>query len=446
MPDYTPSWARSGGTDKYPPKNPSDYAAFVKVLAQRYAPMGVHAWEIWNEPNNKMFWAPRADAVAYTALLKQAYTAIKSADASATVVSGGLSPASDSGGNISPLTFTASMYAHGAHGSFDALGLHPYSYPYAPMYVGSWNTFYRTPDLHALMAQNGDSAKTVWATEIGFPTGSGSGAVSQQAQAGDIVAAIEQWRSWWFHGPIIFYTLRDKGSSQNDVDQNMGLENRTGGPKPSYVAVRQLLLAPQDVRATSTSGGASVTWTPPAWDAGKPITQYKVVAKNGATAMVRGDARAADVAIGSGVSTNFVVVPVHGSVDGIASLPSNTVVAGAPATPSVEPGIGVVTKPATGTVTMQIPVSLSAPSTATVTVGYQTASYPPSVNARPGIDYVLTRGTLRFSPGQTRASIPVTVNARRRTRPNDVFFVLFDPPTNANLGGFYGIGVGVIGG
>src|SRR5207247_681635 len=105
MPDYTPAWARSGPTDKYPPNDPNDYAAFVQAAAQRYAPMGVHAWEIWNEPNNAMFWAPRADPGAYTALLELAGSAIKRADASATVVSGGLSPAVDNGYNMAPLTF-----------------------------------------------------------------------------------------------------------------------------------------------------------------------------------------------------------------------------------------------------------------------------------------------------------------------------------------------------
>src|SRR5258706_5457825 len=186
LPDYTPTWARSGPTDKYPPNNPADFAAFVEAAARHYAPMGVHAWEIWNEPNNAMFWAPRADPVAYTALLKLAGPAIKRADASATVVSGGLSPASDNSGNVAPLTFLTSMYAHGARGSFDAVGYHPYSYPYVPMYPAEWNTFFRTPDVHALMARNGDGDKRVWGTEVGFPTGTNSKAVSEAAQAQDI--------------------------------------------------------------------------------------------------------------------------------------------------------------------------------------------------------------------------------------------------------------------
>ena len=57
-------------------------------------------------------------------------------------------------------------------GSFDALGYHPYSYPYPPMYKADWNTFYRTPAVHALMVKHGDGAKRIWGTEAGYPTGS----------------------------------------------------------------------------------------------------------------------------------------------------------------------------------------------------------------------------------------------------------------------------------
>src|SRR5450755_2811953 len=139
--DYTPAWARTGPTDKYPPTNPNDYAAFVGALAQHYATLGVHAWEIWNEPNNAAFWAPKADPLAYTQLLVPANAAIKQADPTATVVTGGLSPAVDNGTNIAPLSFLEAVYADGGRGSFDAVGYHPYSFPDAPMYAASWNTF-----------------------------------------------------------------------------------------------------------------------------------------------------------------------------------------------------------------------------------------------------------------------------------------------------------------
>ena len=126
---YTPSWARSGGTNYYPPKNPADFANFARTAARRYAPMGVHTWEIWNEPNLAMFWSPKADPVAYATLLRGAYPAIKSVDRTATVVTGGLAPTSDNGKDVAPISFLAAIYFHGAKGNFDAVGMHPYSYP-----------------------------------------------------------------------------------------------------------------------------------------------------------------------------------------------------------------------------------------------------------------------------------------------------------------------------
>lgn len=62
-PAYTPTWARPAGTtDKHPPTDPATYAAFVGAAARRYAPLGVHHWEIWNEPNVQQFWQPAPNA------------------------------------------------------------------------------------------------------------------------------------------------------------------------------------------------------------------------------------------------------------------------------------------------------------------------------------------------------------------------------------------------
>ena len=241
MPDYTPAWARSGPTDKYPPRNPADYANFVAKLAARYAPMGVHAWEIWNEPNVSAFWAPKADPVAYTKLLKLAYVAIKHADPSATVVSGGLAPATNNGRDLAPLTFVTSMYAQGAKGYFSALGYHPYSYPYPPMYPADWNTFYRTPAMHTLMASKGDAAKRIWGTEMGYPTGTNPTAVSKPQQTAYTTAAVKQWTSWTFSGPLMLFSLRDFSTDARSLDDNMGMLYNSGAPKPLYAALKQLL-------------------------------------------------------------------------------------------------------------------------------------------------------------------------------------------------------------
>ena len=91
-PLYTPAWARAAGTDPlYPPSDLARYAAFCSAAVAHFAPLGVHHWEIWNEPN-RGFWKPAPDPARYTAMLKLAYAAIKAQDPSAFVVSGGLSP------------------------------------------------------------------------------------------------------------------------------------------------------------------------------------------------------------------------------------------------------------------------------------------------------------------------------------------------------------------
>ena len=106
---YVPQWALpSGCTDSYrcAPKNASDFAAFAAKVAARYAPMGVHTWEIWNEPNlSGKFTAP-----TYTALLQATYTAIKQVDPTAFILNGGLGPPVTNGTDISPCDFLAGSY------------------------------------------------------------------------------------------------------------------------------------------------------------------------------------------------------------------------------------------------------------------------------------------------------------------------------------------------
>jgi polysaccharide biosynthesis protein PslG len=86
---YTPAWARAPATSEHsPPIDPANFASFARAAVERYAPRGVKAWEIWNEPNLTFYWeAP--DPAAYAALLGPAHDAIKAADPSSTVITGG---------------------------------------------------------------------------------------------------------------------------------------------------------------------------------------------------------------------------------------------------------------------------------------------------------------------------------------------------------------------
>jgi hypothetical protein len=227
---YTPAWARPGGTDnKTPPTNPNDYATFANAAAARYAPQGVHAWEIWNEPNNPAFWKPNPDVVAYTTLLGAAYPAIHSADTAATVVSGGTSPES---GTDAPATWVQGIYSNGGRNFFDAVGVHPYAgLPYGPAYLASWNTFQQTLDVHNVMVSQGDP-KLIWGTEAGAYTGTATNAVSEATQAQFVTQYLQGWANWAsFTGPFFYYSLRDRGTDLTYNEDNYGLQHYDHTPK-----------------------------------------------------------------------------------------------------------------------------------------------------------------------------------------------------------------------
>ena len=74
-----------GGGDAHDGSGPGDYARFAAAAARHYAPLGVQAFEIWNEPNTSASWTNPSPA-AYARVLKAAYPAIKAVDPSGIVV------------------------------------------------------------------------------------------------------------------------------------------------------------------------------------------------------------------------------------------------------------------------------------------------------------------------------------------------------------------------
>ena len=266
LPAYTPAWARPAGTnDKYPPTNVSDFANFVAAAATRYAPKGVHTWEIWNEPNGAMFWQPKPDAAAYTRLLQAAAPAIRAHDASAFILSAGLMPNTDTsdGSGISPTTFVSRMYAAGGKGSFDAVGLHPYSFPAMPMdpSTSSWNTFYRMPLVHDIMTTNGDGAKQIWATEYGAPTGSTSPSVSEATQAEMVKQAYAAMTQWSWAGPLLWYSYRDQGTDPNNREDHYGLVRPDRTTKPAWSTFLSVMGSTPATTTTTTTAAPTTTTT-----------------------------------------------------------------------------------------------------------------------------------------------------------------------------------------
>jgi hypothetical protein len=203
----------------------------------RYKPGGtrgnnVTAYEVWNEPNIPNFWASGPSVVQYARLLTAGYNAIKAAYSSATVITGGTSPAPTSGtapnNTISPIDFLNGLYANGAGAKFDAVGHHPYCSPAYPGETQPWSAWYQmygtSPSLRSVLAANGHSSKKIWATEYGCFTNGPAGDVgsvqTEAAQAGHLAAAMRKWGSYTWAGPMFVYEFRDTNTADGGPDGN----------------------------------------------------------------------------------------------------------------------------------------------------------------------------------------------------------------------------------
>jgi polysaccharide biosynthesis protein PslG len=227
--------------------DPTDYAAFAAEVAERYQGQ-ISAYEIWNEPNSYRSWSPAVDPVAYTRVLKAAYTAIKGADPDATVVAGVLGAVISVGNfTMDPVTFVKTMYANGAKGYFDALSYHPYNYQrtFAEQNPSFLSPLQMLLEMRQTMLNNGDDLVKIWATEYGLPTSLdtdqeqayqdqldfirdflnvwGDGLTETQlaqlpAKYRDLA---DTWEDWI--GPAFIYTLRDRLGLEATEQGSLGL-------------------------------------------------------------------------------------------------------------------------------------------------------------------------------------------------------------------------------
>ena len=262
---YTPAWARPAGcpSEKCRPASPAAFSAFVSAAVVRYAPLGVHAWEIWNEPNSADFWAVSPSADDYVTVLEGAVSAIRRVDPAATVLSGGLAvvPTGDRG--ISPEDFLREMCDLGANRLVDGVAYHPYTYPLLASdrpstFATAWNRIRDTPEsLRSILAAHGSAAMPIWITEYGAPTG-GPGTASDgspgsigpttthvtEARQAEIAAdSVSAAAADPGISALMWYGWRDLGESQETSENHYGLRRADGTPKPALAALRAAVAA-----------------------------------------------------------------------------------------------------------------------------------------------------------------------------------------------------------
>jgi hypothetical protein len=226
----TPGWANGGQGANVPPTDVNSIKPFLTAMANRYRPMGVEAFEIWNEPDTSRFWNPVSPS-KYAALLTASYDAVKAAQPTMKVATGGTS------GN--DYNFWSKAYAAGMAGKFDVMSLHPYTGRTTPTYeykdssgrIAEWAfTGYR--EIRKLMLANGDD-KPIWFTEFGWnsTTDGGWASVGLTNQALYLKQAFQIARQDPYVEILFWYIFRDGNWS---IDKDFGLFYRDWRKKPSY--------------------------------------------------------------------------------------------------------------------------------------------------------------------------------------------------------------------
>lgn len=204
----TLTYRPSNSPDVFTTSEHQQWAVWAGEVAARLTlnnPGTIGAFEIWNEPNNPLFWSP-VDPVAYADLLARSAFAIRARSA-VPILTGGLSPGGTNGASGStsdprnPATWLAAVYAAGGRSTFDAVAAHPYDSVSKVANQGpplvTWSSGFRSTHwLRVVMDAHGDSAKRIWGTEAGTPscTSYSGGKLSEGARAVRLRDDIADWR------------------------------------------------------------------------------------------------------------------------------------------------------------------------------------------------------------------------------------------------------------
>jgi Big-like domain-containing protein len=227
--------------------DPTAFADFAATFAAQMKSVGgALAYEVWNEEDETDFWGAAVDAAHYSAILKAAYPRIKAADPGAKVLLGPLT-----GNNYN---FLGQVYAAGAGGSFDAAAVHtdtaclvdPPSSFYRDGADIARFTFLGFRTVHDVMVANGDAAKPIWMTELGWTTttstcargmwaGQKPSGVSEAAQAANLTEAYHCLAGYPYIETAMWFTLKDSNGNGDELD-HYGLQRTDASHKPSWDA------------------------------------------------------------------------------------------------------------------------------------------------------------------------------------------------------------------
>lgn len=221
---YCPRWA-SSGPDRYsPPRDTSEWTAFVSTVVGRYRGRIRH-WTLWNEPNSDSFFHGSLEQFIRQVLIPGARAA-KAADPDCRIVGPDLAHLSGSDWDrwLDRICLEAGPF-------LDVVSHHVYKdKPKAVLReLDGRKKFYEGPTVKEILQKRGMLSRPFWLTETGWR----STEVGDDRQAGYLVALLKGAKKRpWIH-KVFLFEWRDSPQLPG-----YGLLDLSGRPKESFTAVR----------------------------------------------------------------------------------------------------------------------------------------------------------------------------------------------------------------
>lgn len=266
---YSVGWATADPNDasdgqSFAMPDTEAWGRYIATTVARYQGR-VRAWEIWNEPDNPIYWSGQPDPRAFARLLRVAHDAVKAADPGALVVIGGVSPFETS--------FLEGIAQAGAWDAFDVLAIHPYTDPYSPEQgqIGPSGV----GGVRALLNRHG--SKPIWATEFGWESGASErnpgGLVGEEQQANYLVRSYLSLLAEPGLEKAFWYTLHDDTQSPFGLVRYGAGYSDYSSRKPSFAAYATMTRELAGARFVSKVDLSANRRVVESWDSGNRWVQ-----------------------------------------------------------------------------------------------------------------------------------------------------------------------------
>jgi hypothetical protein len=205
----------------------SAFAAFAEAAATRYAGKGI-LWEIWNEPNIKLFWKPQPSVDDYCKLVKAAAERIKKVDKSGLIVA----PAT----STIPFNWLEDCFKKGLLDRIDVLSVHPYRTQPPETVIKDYGK------LRELINRNTTNGKKIpiISGEWGYSNINWDKArLTDEQQAQYLVR--EFFINIYQTIPVsIWYDWKNDGTNPDEREHHFGIVGHDLKPKTAYLAAKTL--------------------------------------------------------------------------------------------------------------------------------------------------------------------------------------------------------------